>query len=89
MNSQNEDDGQSMFKFKKEVTLGNLISAVVLITGLCGAYLTQDRRITVVETAFAAHIVADDKQDKITESFRSEVADQLNRIEKALDRNHR
>ncbi len=82
--NQPEEDGQSMFRFKKEITLGNLISAVILITGLFGAYLTQDRRITVVETAFANHVVADDRQDKLTDAFRDSVQEQLNRIERAL-----
>lgn len=70
--------------FKNEVTLGNMISLAVILTSLFGAWLVQDRRITIIETAYASHVVQDARELTAIDAFKERILDQLDRIEQHL-----
>lgn len=70
--------------FKNEISLGNVISLIVIVGSMFGAWLVQDRRITVIETAYASHVVQDARELSAIDAFKERVLDQLDRIEQQI-----
>jgi hypothetical protein len=82
MMDHNEPDNKPMFK--KEITLGNVLSLIVVMGTVFSAWFHQEERSSIIETAYAAHVVADDKQNAANDTRLERIEKQLDRIESKL-----
>lgn len=73
------DQSQDKWRFKKEVSVPDIVSFIAAALAVVYAYTTLDKRLTVLETNYVAQREVDKKQDE--EHFRW-----IGRVEVTLDR---
>jgi hypothetical protein len=76
----------SGWSINKEVSIGDLIAIIVALGAVLGAYVSIDRRVTVIETVQAQMITTDSRIETETTQLRAEIKEDLKVIKEKLDR---
>jgi hypothetical protein len=89
MRTRNEDDETpkepNRWIFRKDVSVGNMISMAGLIIGLFAWGNAIERRLVILEEKVAVNVVANDRQDAVVKEMKEEQRQRLDRIEDKLD----
>jgi hypothetical protein len=71
--------------FKKDISVGNILTMVGLIVGMFAWGNAIERRLSVVEEKSAVHVSTDARQDSMIKESKDESRQRLDRIEDKLD----
>jgi len=71
--------------FKKDVSVGNMISMAGLIIGLFAWGNAIERRLVILEEKVSVNVTANDRQDVAVKEMKEEQRQRLDRIEDKLD----
>jgi hypothetical protein len=81
-----EDRRESRWAFKREVSVGNLLTMVALAMPLAIWAINVDRRVALVETVMVSQQHVDERQEQEAQRSRSEIRSELRELNGKVDR---
>jgi len=85
MRTQSEDKQENRWTFRKDVSVGNMISMAGLIIGLFAWGNAIERRLVILEEKMQVNYAVEERQDAAVREIKVEQTARLDRIEDKLD----
>lgn len=74
------------WRFEKQISVGNLLTMLIMSGAVFGAWSTINTRVSNLETLAQAQVKTDDRQERQAELQRLEIRAELDKINIKLDR---